>query len=147
MPMTKRGLMGQLALYAALDLLCGALGMGVPVLCIALGFPVGWRIVRVLRLADIPVPDALARILVWAALTSGFTFVIMAVVWGRCVPMLFDPAADIANFGMPLILYEPRPSFVAWLVLMIVISPVLQFLVTVLGADVALLRDASARRR
>ena len=144
--MTKRGLLGQLVLYAVLDLLCAALGMGVPVFCIALGAPTGWRIVRVLRLADRAVPDALARVLVWAGLTSGFTFVVMAVVWGRCLPMLFDRTIDLANFGMPLILFEPRPSFLAWLVLMIVISPALQFLVTVFGAHVALMREAGARR-
>ena len=142
--MTKRG---QLVLYAVLDLLCAALGMGVPVFCIALGLPTGWRIVRVLRLADGSVPEALGRILVWAGLTSGFTFVIMAAVWGRCLPMLFAPTIDLANFGMPLILFEPRPSFVGWLVLMIVISPVLQFLVAVFGAHVALMCYTSARRR
>jgi hypothetical protein len=59
--------------------------------------------------------------------------------------MRFDPSVDIANFGMPLILFEPRASFLGWLVLMVVVSPVLQFLVTVFGAHVALLRDVRAR--
>ena len=145
--MTRRGLLGQLVLYALLDLFCAALGMGVPVLCIALGLPTGWRIARVLRLADRPVAEALARVLVWAALTSGFTLVMMAVLWGRSLPLLFDRTFDLANFGMPLILFEPRPSFIAWIGLMVVVSPALQFLVTVFGAHVALMRAASAGRR
>ena len=54
--------------------------------------------------------------------------------------MLFDPAADLANFGIPLILYEPTASFIGWLVLMIVISPFLQFLMMLFGAQLMLLR-------
>jgi hypothetical protein len=59
--------------------------------------------------------------------------------------MLFDPGADLANFGIPLILYEPRASFIGWLVLMIVISPVLQLLTTLLGSHLALIRWARKR--
>ena len=33
--------------------------------------------------------------------------------------MLFDPTADLANFGIPQLLYEPLASFIGWLVLMI----------------------------
>ena len=40
---------------------------------------------------------------------------------------------------MPLILYEPLASFIAWLVLMIVISPFLQFLMTLFGSHLTLL--------
>ena len=68
----------------------------------------------------------------------------MAAVWGRAVGMLFDPAADLANFGIPLILYEPTASFVGWLVTMIFISPFLQFLMTLFGAQLALLRRLPA---
>jgi hypothetical protein len=38
------------------------------------------------------------------------------------------------------ILYQPKASFVGWLVLMIFISPFLQFLMTLFGAQVAMLR-------
>ncbi len=59
--------------------------------------------------------------------------------------MLSDPAADLANFGIPPILYEPRASFIGWLVLMIAISPVLQLLTTLLGSHLALIRWATKR--
>lgn len=75
------------------------------------------------------------------------TFVMMAVIWGRCIPMLFDPSADIANFGIPLLLYEPRASFVGWIVLMVLVSPFLQFLMTILGAHVGLLRGERSASR
>jgi hypothetical protein len=52
--------------------------------------------------------------------------------------MLFDRAADLANFGIPMILYEPRASFIGWLLLMIFVSPFLQFLMTLFGAHLAL---------
>ncbi len=77
--------------------------------------------------------------LLGAALTSAFTFVGMALLWGRFIPMLFDPTADLANLGIPLILYEPLASLIGWLVLMIVISPFLQFLMTLLGSHLTLL--------
>lgn len=87
-----------------------------------------------------PDGQALGLVLRWAALTAAFTCALMVAVWGRAAGMLFDPAADLANFGIPLILYEPAASFIGWLVLMIVISPFLQFLMTLFGAHAALLR-------
>jgi len=63
----------------------------------------------------------------------------MALLWGHFVTMLFDPAANLANFGMPMILFEPQASFIGWLALMIVISPFLQFLMTLFGAHLTLL--------
>jgi hypothetical protein len=142
---TRRATLRQLGIYAVLDLLCAAAGMGVPIFCIAFGFLVGWRTVRLLGLAERSIGESLAGVLLWAGVTSGVTFAIMAAVWGRCLPMLFDPSVDIANFGMPLILFEPRASFLGWIVLMVVVSPALQFLMTVFGAHVALLRDVKAR--
>jgi hypothetical protein len=53
---------------------------------------------------------------------------------------VFDPVADLANFGIPLILYDPTASFIGWLALMIVISPFLQFLMALFGAHLTLLR-------
>jgi hypothetical protein len=50
--------------------------------------------------------------------------------------MLFEPGRDIANFGIPMILYEPLASFIGWIVLMVLISPLLQVLTTVFGASV-----------
>jgi hypothetical protein len=38
-----------------------------------------------------------------------------------------------------MILYEPRASFIGWLVLMILISPVLQMLTTLFGSYLTLL--------
>jgi len=63
----------------------------------------------------------------------------MAIIWGPTIPRLWDPQGDLANFGIPLILYEPRSSFVGWEVLMIGISPFLQVMAVVFGADVRLL--------
>jgi len=70
--------------------------------------------------------------------TSGFTFLLMIVIWARIIPMLFDPAADIQNFGHPFILYDPKLSLVAWLVLMILISPFLQLLTTIFASFITL---------
>ena len=53
--------------------------------------------------------------------------------------MLFDPRADLANFGIPLILFDPQASFIGWLVLMIAISPFLQLLATLFGSHLTLL--------
>jgi hypothetical protein len=128
-----------LALFAFLDIVCIGLGMGVPIFCILFGLPVGWYITRWVTTRALDVGQILGKVLQGAALTSAFTFVGMALLWGRCIGMLFDPSADLANFGIPMILYEPVASFVGWIVLMIVISPFLQFLMTLFASYVTLL--------
>ena len=133
----KRG--WTLAVYCFLDLLCAGMGMGVPIFSILFGFVVGWYAARRVVLASTALQDILKRVLVYAAIASGFTFLIMAVVWVPTLAMLFDLTSDasrsvrIANFGIPMILYEPRASFIGWIVLMIATSPFLQFLMTLLA--------------
>jgi hypothetical protein len=138
-----RRLLLRIALYAVLDVIAVGLGMGVPIFPILLGFVVGWLLPPLLLpawpAASTPsMPQLLARILRWAAASAAWTFLQMAVIWLRTVPMLFDPAVDIAQFGEPMILYEPIPSFVAWIVLMVLVSPFLQLLTTVFAATVRL---------
>ena len=122
-----------------MDVLCAGLGMGVPLFCILLGFSVGWfGAVR----ASYFVPGhvgAMKRSLRYALLTALVTFVIMVAIWGRLVPLMFHPVINPGNMGLPLLLYEPRASLVGWLVLMILISPFLQLLMTVFGSYVTLL--------
>ena len=128
-----------LPIYIVADVVATGMGMGVPFFCILLGIPVGfasaWRASR----HPAPTRAVLGRLLAEAALTCAFTFVMMVIIWGRVVPMLFDPSADLANFGIPMILYEPRASFIGWLVLMIVISPFLQALVSLFAAVLTLI--------
>jgi hypothetical protein len=115
------------------------MGMGVPFFCILFGFLVGWYMVRRLVAAGADLPQMLNRVFFQAVVTSAYTLVVMAVLWGPTVSKLFGPAADLANFGIPLILYDPRASFIGWLVLMIAISPFLQLLTTLFGAHLTLL--------
>jgi hypothetical protein len=63
----------------------------------------------------------------------------MVAIWGPTISMLFDPGRDLANTEVPMILYEPRASFIGWIVLMIVISPALQLLTTLFGSHLTLL--------
>ena len=70
----------------------------------------------------------------YAIITSLFTFVAMAILWGPAIKLLFTPGYDFKNFGIPLIFYDPKLSFIGWLVLMIFISPFLQLLTTVFAA-------------
>jgi len=129
-------------LYAVLDVLCVGIGMGVPILAILLGFPVGWYIGRRAVRRGAPLEQSLRSVLLGALLTSLLTFAMMAALWGRTIVLLFDPKADLANFGIPQILYTPRASFIGWLVLMIFLSPFFQFLMSVLGGNLVLARTA-----
>ena len=128
-----------LPIYVFLDLLCVAVGMGVPFFCILLGFPVGWYLARRIASTVEGAREVLARIMAYAVLTAGVTFVVMCAVWGPTIGMLFDPAADLGRFGIPMILYQPRASFIAWLALMILASPFLQLLTTVFASHLTLL--------
>jgi hypothetical protein len=129
-----------LLIYISLDVLCVGAGMGVPIFCILFGAPVGWYIGVRVSTESADFRSALRKILAYAIITVSVTFIGMCLIWGRCVVMLFDPAADFVNFGIPMILYQPKASFIGWLVLMIFISPFLQFLMTLFGAQAAMLR-------
>jgi hypothetical protein len=128
-----------IAIFAVFDLICAGLGMGVPIFCILYGFPVGWYIARRIYTDQLQLAQLLGKVLTAAALTSAFTMLVMGVIWMPSLKMLFDPQADLANYGIPLILYEPLASFIGWLALMIVISPFLQMLMTLFGSHLTLL--------
>jgi hypothetical protein len=132
-----------LVIYVIIDTVCAGMGMGVPIVCILLGLPVGWYIVKRITARPITTREILQKTVFGSALTSAFTFVLMVLVWSQAIGMLFDPSADLANYGIPLILYEPKASIVGWLGLMMVISPFLQFLMTLFGAHVTWLWDLS----
>jgi len=133
------------AVFVFADMTCVGMGMGVPIFCIGFGFLVGWYIAaRAIRSAS-EMSEALGRIFVQAVVTSAVTFVQMAIIWGNVARMLFDPAADFANFGIPMILYDPKVSFVGWLVLMIFISPFLQLLTTLFSCYLTILVSVRGR--
>lgn len=110
----------------------------VPILAILSGFPVGWYIAERLTLSEKDLKDVLTDILKYSFYTSLVTFLWMLMVWGWVSTMLMNPQADFANFGIPMILFHPKISFIGWIILMIFISPFLQLLTTVFTAQVRL---------
>jgi hypothetical protein len=126
-------------IYVVLDVFCMGIGMGIPFVNIMFGFVVGWYLVRWISIGMSEAMDILKRLLIYSAIAAGVTFLGMLLIWGWCVKMLFDPAADIVNFGIPQILFEPRMSLIGWILLMIVISPFLQLLATVFAGTLTLL--------
>jgi hypothetical protein len=127
-------------IYIIIDLLCVGFGMGVPFFPIILGLPVGWYLAKRIYRPDLDAKVLLKRIFKYTIITSGFTLILMLIIWGMVIPMLWDANADFANFGIPMILYNPLASFIGWIVLMIVISPFLQFLTTILAANLTVIR-------
>jgi hypothetical protein len=127
--------------FLVADTLSVGAGMGVPIFAILLGFVVGWFLPGVVVPAGPTVPPTRRDITKGALLASLYTFLLMLIIWGPTVPMLWDSQADLANFGIPMILYEPLASFIGWEVLMIAISPFLQLLAIVFAADLRLLRS------
>ncbi len=125
-------------IYAVSDIICVALGMGVPVFCIFLGFVVGWFIVWQLSREPGNLHRLLQRTWKYSLLSVAFTLAIMLIIWGRMFALLFDPNTDYANFGIPLILYDPKLSFIGWLILMIFVSPALQLLTTIFAAYITI---------
>ena len=124
----------QIAIFLFLELLSIAMGMGVPFFTILFGFLVGLVIPRIIRSDSDLSPQKLASILKAALITSTVTLMIMALIWLPSLKWLFDSTLDISNFGIPMILYSPRASFIGWLILMVLISPFLQFLMTLFGS-------------
>jgi hypothetical protein len=128
----------RVATFVVLDIVAIGMGMGVPIFAILLGFPVGWFLPAVLAVHPPYTASDLRSLLRAALLTSAITLALCAVLWLPTLALLFDPSDRIAEFGMPLILFEPLPSFIGWLVLMVLVSPVLQALATLCGSFVRL---------
>jgi hypothetical protein len=124
--------------FCFLDLLAIGAGMGVPIFAILLGFVVGWFIPRIFLRDTSNLRELLKKCLLASFLTSCLTLFMMIIIWGPTTRMLLDPSADLANFGMPLILFDPRASFIGWIGLMIVISPILQVLATAFASSMHL---------
>jgi len=125
-------------IYIILDTLFVGMGMSVPFFCILFGFPVGWYLAKRLTLLEKNLNNILSDILKYAFFTSTFTFILMIIIWGPIGTMLLNPNVNFENFGMPLILYDPKISFIGWIILMIFISPFLQLLTTIFASQMTL---------
>jgi hypothetical protein len=124
-----------LALFTLLDIICIGMGMGIPFFCILFGLPVGWYLVRhVTATTTTQVHEVFRRVLRYAVVAAAVTMLGMLAIWGPTISWLYEPGYDLVNTGVPQILYEPRASFIGWLVLMIAISPILQLLTTLFGS-------------
>ncbi len=128
-------------LYIIIDIICVGAGMGLPIFCILLGFPSGWYITQRVSVSMEQHYQKYYQIFKYSLLTVIFTFLLMLVVWGRTIPMLFNPSSDFQNFGHPYILYDPKMSFIGWSILMIIISPFLQLLTTIFAVFITLIRN------
>lgn len=123
------------ALYFILNLLCVGAGMGVPIFCILFGFVVGWYIAAKVSKSGKGTGTVFREVFRYAVICSTATFILMIVLWGRfCWAGLTTPGFDYKNTGIPLILFEPRCSFIGWMVLMIIISPFLQLLAIIFAS-------------
>lgn len=118
-------------LYIICDILCVGVGMGVPVFCILFGFLSGWAIIKIIISQTSDLEKILEKSIKYGIVTILVTFLFMLIVWGGAIIVFLHNNYDFKNFGNPLILYDPKLSFIGWLVLMIVISPLLQLLTTV----------------
>ena len=130
------------AIYIILNLFFVGVGMGIPFFCLLFGFPVGWYIAKRLKNNEQNLETLLTIILKYAFITSTFTFILMLIIWGPISTMLLNPYADFINFGIPLILYDPKISFIGWILLMIFISPFLQLIITIFASNVTLWRSS-----
>jgi hypothetical protein len=127
-------------LYIVTDIICVGAGMGVPIFCILLGFPLGCYIVKRISASTDHSHLMYYKIFKLSLLASGFTFLLMVVIWGRTILMLFDLKSDFQNFGHPFILYDPKISFIGWSILMIFLSPFLQLLTTIFASFITLMK-------
>ncbi len=125
-------------IFIVLNIICTGMGMGVPIFNILFGFIIGWFAARrALGLFSV-IGEVLRKVFYYLLFCSGFTFLTMVVLWGRVIPMIFDRSSDFENFGIPMILFDPKMSFIGWIILMIVISPLLQLLTSIFSGYLVL---------
>jgi uncharacterized protein YacL len=128
-------------LYILIDIICAGAGMGVPIFCILSGFPLGWYITKRVSASTEQLYQRYNNIYKYSLFAAIFTFIVMLIVWGSAILIHIHSASDIQNFGHPYILFDPKTSFIGWLILMIIISPFLQLLVTIFAAFITLNRS------
>jgi len=116
-----------------------------PFFTILLGFPVGLLIPTIIVDSPELSPNLLKSILRVSFIAGSVSFTILAILWLPSLSWLFDPARDLSNYGIPMILYTPFASFIGWIVLMVVISPFLQFLMAVFGSITRLVVSGDQR--
>jgi hypothetical protein len=126
-------------LYVIIDILCTGMGMGIPIFNIGFGLITGWY----LTMRNMPgtgeINVFLQKLLTGAVITSVVTVLCMLLIWGWSIPLLWSASDKIENFGIPMLLFQPRASLAGWLVLMIFISPFLQFLLTIFSGHLTLI--------
>lgn len=134
-----------------LDVFLIGLGMGVPVLAILFGLGVGWWFVgrppAAPAIEDDPVRIRARGLLTAAGALAAASLVVLLVVWGSSIGLAFDPDVEAAEWGIPLILYTSQASKIGWLLLMVVVSPALQFMAVVTGGVLRLSRGPGRRAR
>jgi hypothetical protein len=86
---------------------------------------------------EVPVP-AIRSLALQAAGLATVSLVVLAVIWLPQLPVVADSSVTATEWGVPLILYGSQASKAGWMVLMLVISPVAQFAVTLAAAAVRL---------
>lgn len=122
-----------LIVTVVLEIVTVGAGMGVPLFAILLGFAIGWWLGRRVLREHAPDARALRGLLSAAVVPTLFTLGLMVVIWLPQIRLLYEWNFDVRKWGIPLLLFEPVPSFWAWMALMVVISPVLQWMAVVVG--------------
>ncbi len=125
-------------IFIALNIICTGMGMGVPIFNILFGFIIGWFAARKALELFNNTGEVLKKVFYYSLFCSGFTFLIMVALWGRLIPMIFDSSSDFVNFGIPMILFDPKISFIGWIILMIVVSPLLQLFTSIFSGYLVL---------
>ena len=77
-------------LYILIDIICMGMGMGVPIFCILLGFPLGWYITQRVSVSIEQLRQKYYEIFRFSLLAAIFTFILMLVVWGWTIPKFFE---------------------------------------------------------
>lgn len=143
-------------LIGLLDMLAIGLGMGVPILAVLFGLPLGWYFGGLSvagRDGRVPLPPSkvsslplmtLRRPVGQSAGVALMTTLVLAVIWLPQLPGVLDTALSARDWGIPLVLFGSQASKIGWMVLMLVISPLLQFMAAVTGA---VLRQMHAMKR
>ena len=139
-------------LYLVGVIACVSAGMSAPLLCIGLGSIVGWYTARRELLRAKGIVRVLRRVARVAVVTSLWTLLVMSVIWGTqtWVPSGFQ--ASLARAGLPAMQVGARGVSGLWLALIVVGTPALQLMSTVLASHLTILAclgayETAARRR
>lgn len=132
---TKHPLFRYSLAYVLLSIIMVYLGIGTPFINVLSGFIIGAYLPAA---GEKSVDSRLRTSIKLAGYAILVTWLIMFANWTPALINALDPNFDYVHAGLPKFFSDPKLSYIAWLFLVIMVAPALQFVALIFSAAIRL---------